>query len=149
MSLELTAELEGEKELSRTLGIATTKLKDFTPPLRKIEGEIEKSYQLNFSSRGGLFGGWAPRKPQYKNGRRVDTWPLMEKTGRLRSGYTSGLIGKTGLEISNDTSYFKYHQSNRPRTHLPRRVLLKLDQARKTFIVKSFQSYIISSLRGQ
>lgn len=141
MPIYLSAELEGEQQLSRRLGIIADGVEDFSPALENIEKELLHSVDANFSQRGGLFGGWVPRKDD-------NPWPLLEKTGELRGGFMSA-VKSDYLEIGNSVSYFKYHQSNQPRARLPRRVMLKIDQTRKVFITKAFQEYLVGLIQDQ
>lgn len=141
MPIYLDATLEGEQQLSRRLGIIADGVEDFSPAFERIEGELLHSVDSNFSQRGGLFGGWVPRKDD-------NPWPLLEKTGELRGGFMSA-IKSDYLEIGNSVSYFKYHQSNQPRARLPRRVMLKIDQTRKVFITKAFQEQLAGLIQGQ
>lgn len=141
MPILLTADIEGEKELSRKLGIVADGVEDFTPALENIEKELVHSIDQNFSQRGGLFGGWQARKDS-------NPWPLLENTGELRSGFVSA-VKSDYLEIGNYVPYFKYHQSNKPRAHLPRRVMMKIDQERKVFINKAFQEYLVKLIQAQ
>jgi phage gpG-like protein len=146
--MDLRFEVEGVPELSRRLMISADGISDFRTPLRQSGDELLRSFQLNFSERGRLFGGWAPRKPRYKNGVRVDTWPLLEKSGRMRNSFED-TITKNSVTLYNSAPYFAYHQSRMARARLPRRVMMKIDEERKTFIVKAFQAYILSVTRGQ
>jgi hypothetical protein len=145
--VQIVYEIEGERQLSRELGIASDHITDWSAPLTKIGSELLKTFDLNFSQRGALFGGWKPRKPQVVRGSRVDTWPLLEKTGHLRRSFNREQ-GRDWVAIQNTASYFKYHQSNKPRKVLPRRVMMMIDDARKMFIQRTFQEHIIYSTRG-
>jgi hypothetical protein len=66
--------------------------------------------------------------------------PLLERTGDLRHSFEDIMFDDYAV-IFNTAEYFKYHQSRAPRAKLPRRVMMKIDQARKQFIQKSFQKY--------
>lgn len=140
MPLLLQFEIEGEKQFSRRLSLMADGVEDFTEPLEKVEGEVMKSFDRNFAARGGLFGGWPPPAKNYGH-------PLLEKTGEMRGAFVS-VVSSDSVEFGNPTSYFKYHQSKEPRSKIPRRVMMKLDQQRRTFIVKAFQAYLIK-LTGQ
>lgn len=141
MAIQIDAELEGEHQLSRRLLVVADGVKDWQAPLRDIEGELLKSFQDNFDARGGLFGGWPARKKDYP-------WPILEKTGAMRDNFQSQ-IGNDFVRLYNPTDYFVYHQSNAPRSKLPRRVMMKLDQQRKMFIVKAFQNHIVDLLKAR
>lgn len=144
--VDLQVTLEGEKQVSRRLLIIADGISNFETPLKSIGGELQKTFQTNFAQQGTLFGGWAERKPQYRDGQRIDTWPLLNQTGALKSGFRQD-TSKTNLRIRNVVPYFKYHQSNQPRTRLPRRVMMKIDNERRNYIVKAFQKYIVDLKR--
>jgi len=146
--IELSVELEGEKQLSRRLLIVADGVTDFTDPLNKIGGELKKTFDDNFDDEGSLFGGWRERKPQYRDGIRIDTWPLLQKTGEMRQSFES-IVDKNSLTISNKAPYFVYHQSNKPRYKLPRRVMMKVDEERRQYIQKAFQAYLVSLMRSR
>lgn len=139
--MDITVTLEGETQVHRKLLIVADGITNFETPLKNIGGELQKTFQLNFAQAGGLFGGWAPRKQDYP-------WPILNKTGRMRQGFRQS-VNATTLLISNDVPYFKYHQSNQPRTRLPRRVMMKIDNDRRNFIIKEFQAYIVGLLRSK
>lgn len=142
ISLDIT--LEGDKLMSRALMVSADRLKDFTKPLTESAQLLQKSFQLNFDAQGAMFGGWAPRKPQMRHGARVDTWPLLEKTGTMRGSFYSDVAADTAV-LGNNSPYFKYHQSNAARTKLPRRVMMDINDANKVLIQKTFQQYLIDS----
>ncbi len=136
--MDLKVTLEGEAQVSRRLLIVSDGITDFTSPLRNIGSELQKTFQDNFSQQGALFGGWQERKKDYP-------WPILNKTGRLRQGFQQNL--GTELVIFNPVPYFVYHQSNKPRSKMPRRVMMKVDNDRRNFIVKEFQLYVVNLIR--
>lgn len=138
--ITLSASIEGEKQLSRRLMKIPDNIGSFREPLDKIGREVRLSVDANFSSRGALFGErWSPRKDSKPH-------PLLEKTGVMRNAFAQNL-GPAYVEIFNPTEYFKFHQSNKPRRKLPRRVMLKLDEIRKRFIVREFQAHVREAIR--
>lgn len=138
---DLSITLEGEQQLHRRLMIVTTGITDFSSPLKKIGSELQKTFQDNFAQDGGLFGGWQERTKDYP-------WPILQKTGRMRQSFVED-VNKQNIAITNTAPYFMYHQSNKPRKRLPRRVMMKIDEQRKTFIIKAFQEYIVGLTRGR
>lgn len=140
--VELSWSIEGEKQLSRRFNSIPLDLEQLAKPLGEIGTELMLATDANFSSRGSLFGEkWPARKKNYAH-------PLLEKTGMMRSNFQKRL-GPGYVEISNPTEYFKYHQSNKPRRVLPRRVMLKIDQIRKVFIIKAFQRHLHKTVTGR
>jgi len=140
--IQLSADIEGSKELSRRLLKIPADIGNFKVPLFKVDREVRISIEANYGSRGALFGErWAPRKDSKPH-------PLLEKTGRMRRSFESDL-GPDYVAITNSAEQFKFHQSAAPRKKLPRRVMMKLDELRKTFIVKTFQAHVKDALKGR
>ncbi len=137
--IELGVEVEGEKQLSRGLGLIAEDLDDFSKPLSKSSTLLLKTFDQNFRTRGGLFGKWAPRKT-------IRPWPLLEETGETRYGFISA-VTPSRLVIGNTSPKFKYHQSNKPRRKIPRRVMMMIDKQRKTEVVKYFQEFMVGIIR--
>lgn len=136
----LKATLEGGTEMSRRFNKIPQEIGNTKPLFFRIGREVRISVDSNFSSRGALFGQpWAKRKDNKSH-------PILEKTGRMRRSFNQRL-GDNYVEISNSAQQFKYHQSNKPRRKLPRRVMLKLDEIRRRYIVKTFQQHIRESLK--
>lgn len=139
--IELSVQLEGEKQLSRRLLNIPNDIGNFKRPLFRIGAEVRGSIDVNFSSRGTLFGAkWAPRKDNLPH-------PILEKSTRMRRNFKQNL-GTNYIEIYNPTPYFKYHQSNKPRRKLPRRMMMKIDRDRQIFIQKEFQRHIMEAMRS-
>lgn len=139
--LYLSGNLEGEQQLDRILGTMDGKFNDFREPLEQSKEQLLKTTSSNFSLGGHLMGGWRPRK-------RIYSHPILDKTGAMKNNFQSR-VTNTQMEIWNPTRYFKYHQSNKPRTRLPRRVMLKIIEADKVRISKFFQEYVIKATRGE
>jgi len=137
--LDISFSIEGEKQFHRRLLIVADGIDNYEAPLKNIGSELQKTFQLNFAQSGKLFGGWPKRTKSYP-------WPILQKTGRMRQSFKDN-AGKYELILWNTAPYFMYHQSNKPRYRLPRRVMMQIDQQRKTFIQKELQSYIIGLTR--
>jgi phage gpG-like protein len=137
----MTFEIEGEKQISAELGIAADHLEDFSEPMAKAADIMMDAVDDNFDKRGGRFGGWDPRKDTLPH-------PLLEKTGVMRKGFYKESTSDYAM-VGNDDDKFPYHQSNQPRTRLPRRVMLMIDARMRDEIFKAFQEYIVMSLRGR
>lgn len=137
--MDISAEIEGDKQVSRRLGIMADGVTNFREPMRDIAGELQKSFQDNFDSQGGLFqGGW----PKRQNEASYDH-PILDDSGHMRGGFRER-VGQWSATLWNVVPYFRYHQSNKARkTALPRRIMIKVDAQRKTFIVKAIQLYIV------
>lgn len=131
--------VEGDLQMSRMLLTGSIEINNMRRPLGQAREQLLSTTQLNFGVVGGLMGGWKPRA-------RIYSWPLLQRTGRMRSNFQSR-VDPNRMEIWNPTHYFKYHQSNRPRKRLPRRVMLKIIAQDKRRIQKFFQAHIQNALR--
>lgn len=133
--LVLTGTIEGGKEMSRRFVKMPDNISNWKAPLFRSGREVMVSIEGNYASRGAVFGErWAPRKDN-------NPWPILEKTGRMRRAFHPRM-GPDYVEITNSAEQFRYHQSAAPRKKLPRRVMMKLDEIRRRFIVREFQRHI-------
>ena len=128
----LTFEIEGEKQLVRRFRGIELKGRNWKSTFKKVGKDLTGLFGgAVFTSRGAVIGErWKPRKGG-------GTHPLLQKTGRMRRGFKFD-AKKDSLEIYNIMDYFPYHQSKKPRSRLPRRVMMKLDDKRKTQMMKTF-----------
>lgn len=138
---ELSANLEGQKQLDRRLKMIRVNLKSLFPAMKKTGAYLRDFIKGDvFDTRGGVIGEkWKPRKGG-------GSWPILEKTGKMRRSfkYTPKPLE---VKIFNTTDYFKYHQSRMPRRRLPRRIMMKLDKARKNHILQLFRKEINKLLK--
>jgi len=141
MYLEFT--IEGEKEVSAVLGFAADNIGDFRRPLYATGQLIMSDVETNYDRRGRLFsgGGWVPRKYERP-------WPLLENTRKLRRGFRK-VQTRDAIKVENNVDYFKYHQSNKPRKIIPRRVMLTIVPQTRTKIFKEFQKAAVEALQAR
>lgn len=139
--MKLQFEIEGRKELSRRLEKISNDSQNWQNTFEKVGLRLANFFGGEvFRTEGAVFG---------------EPWEaLSDSTVRqkLKKGYTpkplvaSGTMQKSfnynaapmSVEVFNPVDYFKYHQSNKPRKKLPRRIMMKLDEMRKQIIVKEF-----------
>ena len=137
--LELRWEIEGEEQLARRLRGIETSCNDFKPEFQKSVDFLRDFFGGKvFDTRGAVIG--EPWKPT------GNPWPILEKTGKMRRSFRSKADKMSGA-VWNAVDYFKYHQSNKPRRKLPRRVMMKLDNQRKNQIVKFFHEGLVKRVR--
>lgn len=141
--IEVNFTIDG-KQVHRALDFAAEDIGNLKKPMDEIASVQLKTFDLNFGSRGDMFGGWAPRKPRYSGGRRIDTWPLLERTGNMRKNFKKD-VGNTFARLYNPTSYFRYHQQGTER--IPQRVMMTLREQDGRMIVTTLQNYCIEVLR--
>lgn len=144
MALFLSWTIEGDTQLSRKLLFLSEGVKDWTPAFEDTASYLLEVFgQAVFESEGREIGeAWLPLSSWYAITKQA-RYPgagLLVATGLMKSSF-SALIQPNQLQIVNLADYFKYHQSNLPRTRLPRRAMMALANEQKTTIVRLFQAY--------
>lgn len=137
--------IEGETQLSRRLRIISSSIKDWTPAFEDTADALVKVFSVDaFDTEGQAFDEpWAALKPRYAARKAREGYgdkPILVKTGKMQKAFQS--LAKTDYaQVWNSTAYFKYHQSNQPRSKLPRRVMMKLAEDQRQMVVKIFHTY--------
>ena len=151
-SFQLQWSIEGDKELSRVLQGVSSKIKNLKRPFTDAADHLVKTFSTEvFDTQGAIIDmKWkrlSPRTVAMKARRGYPADPLIA-TGRMKSSFKS-VVSSDHAIISNDTDYFKYHQSNTTRTgNLPRRPMMKLAERQKQQVVKIFQLYLQEVIKG-
>lgn len=146
--MQITWNIQGTKELSRNLRGVSLEMQDWRAPLERIATTLINTFSGDvFKTRGSAIGArWAPLSPAtIARKARSGGSPLVE-TGAMRDSFEKAVTADTAT-IGNNTPYFAYHQSNQPRSRLPRRPMMKLGNNQKTMIVREFQKEFQSKLK--
>lgn len=152
MVLTLQWTLEGERQISRVLLDLDSNLKDFSEPFGRSAEYLKGVFSRDvFDSQGAAIGEKWKRLSPYtvaqKARKGFPSTPLIA-SGRMRESFKT-IVSSDQAVIYNTAEYFKYHQSNQPRSKLPRRVMMKISNNLKTEVVRFFQTYIQDSIRGR
>jgi len=139
--------IEGVPELSRILIREYRKVTDFKVPLQKASKFILADVERNFVTEGQLVGGWQKLTDATVAGRLKAGFggehPILQRTGALRRSFKAEISAKKAVVTSYGVSYFKYHQSRKPRTtELPRRAMLVLTNKTKENIQEVFNKFL-------
>lgn len=143
--------IDGEVQLSKILLGVSAAVQDWTPALSKSSEDLIEvlSYDVFETEGEAIDEVWAPLSPAYaKQKERI--YPgetILTASGLMRESFTS-LVDPTSLTIGNAMEYFKYHQSSAPRTKLPRRVMMRLNENMKDMVIKNFQTQMQEQLGG-
>ena len=123
--MKISFTLEGEKQISRNL--RGLKNKDLRKAFQKAGRKLVPFYKnAVFSSEGSVIGERWKGGPAYHG---------LIRTGSMRNDFHYETT-KYSLTLYNDTEYFRFHQSNKPRkSNLPRRVMFKLDEPRRQIVI--------------
>lgn len=144
MSISIEWNIEGGKELSRTLRGIGDGIKDWTPAFKETADDLASVFANEvFDTRGQVIGEkWPPLKPAYLAQKLKQGFPAdpLVKTGKMRASFQK-LFKADFAEVWNSAEYFKYHQSKQARKIIPRRVMMKLGEQQKQLVVKIFHTY--------
>lgn len=147
---QLSWNIEGEQQLSRKLLILAEKLDDWTPAFKETAYTLKSLFSNDvFSSEGGAINEkWSPlsKAYAYKKAQKYPGKGLLVATGKMQNSFMT-LYKSDMAAVWNEATYFKYHQSNKPRSKLPRRVMMKLAEAQKVQIVRIFNTYFQKAIK--
>lgn len=135
--MQLNVTIKGTPEALAKLAKLGAKLRNFQPELTEV-GKYLKGYYSgeSFLSQGGVFNQrWEPLKDATKI-QKMKKYPgkgPLERTGDMRNAFTYSAL-PTSLMVENTDPKFPYHQSSEPRTRLPRRVMIGVNDTIKTYV---------------
>ncbi len=144
MGLYISWTIEGDKQLSRQLLILASKVKDWSPAFQETALTLKNIFSDDvFKTEGAVIEEhWSPLKQAYA-ARKQKLYPgrgTLVATGTMKDGFLT-LWRPDMAQVWNEVEYFKYHQSNQPRTKMPRRVMMKLANAQKEAVVRIFNTH--------
>ena len=118
----------------------------------RIIGKEVTSYFSNqgFDSQGGVLGEkWPALSPAYKKykAKKYGSVIPLVRTKAMKRGFVYDSDAES-VTITNSAPYFAYHQSNEPRTKLPRRVMMKATPAVKTLVSGIIQDGLTNKIRS-
>ena len=137
--------IEGEQQLSRKLLLLASRVKDWTPAMEGTAEYLKGVFEGDvFETQGAAIDeNWSPlsKAYAYAKAKKYPGKGILEATGAMRSGFMT-LWRPDMAAVWNEVAYFKYHQSNQPRTsNLPRRVMMKLANTQREQVVRIFNTY--------
>jgi len=134
----LKVTVDGVREVNKKLAKISTGLKSLERPLDEITKEWMKEYDDNFQAQGRTLNQpWKPRVRSY-------SWPLLQKSGKLRAGFKRK-VKKDYAEIANNVKWAKYHQFGT--AFLPVRRLIDSTSKMVDFATKKINDYVKKIIR--
>lgn len=143
--LNLSFEVEGVKEMSRSIGQIADQVSDWTDAFKIVDSYMHDVFANDvFSTEGAIIGSpWDPLKPRTLQEKARKGYPkdILVRTGKMKNAFQNN-YGKDFAQMSNPTPYFKYHQSRtRGSRNLPRRAMLAFGDQQKVNIQKIFHTF--------
>ncbi len=138
-SINLT--LYGARETIQKLAQLEKWVTSFKSELKET-GEFVQDYYVKapFETEGTVYGSrWPKLSERYAKWKRKKFIgkPILERTGVMRKAFRYEASDHE-LVVDNPTEYFKYHQSSAPRTKIPRRQTIALNDQ---IIAKIYQIF--------
>lgn len=151
--LTITGHLEGEEVIQRKLEGLEERLSDMTPAWPAVLAVFRGIMKQAFATEGASTGSpWPQLKPSTVKQREREGFPgrhpILARTHTLERALTSEGGASVVVRmpryfaVAVDLDYFKYHQSKRPRTKLPRRAPINLTQDDKTRLLHPIRLYV-------
>lgn len=144
-----TVTITGDKAVLARLKRTEDGLADLSAPMGTLSKYLTRYYSQAFVSQGGVFDApWPRLNPHYevRKFKKYPGRPPLVKRGDMQRGFKAD-VGARSTVISNTAPYFKYHQSSAPRTKLPRRVMMAINDTVERQIFLIVNQYIRDQLR--
>ncbi len=145
MAFDLTWSIEGETQLVRRLQKIGDNVKNAQPAFKEASDNLKQIFANDvFNTQGAVIGEhWNPLSPRYLAQKVKAGYPAepLVRTGAMKNAFQT-IVKADSATVWNAIAYFKYHQSNKPRHVLPRRVMMKLGNEQKEMVVKVFHTYL-------
>lgn len=152
--IRITMVLEGEAIIDRVLAGIEERASNLRPAwpevVKAFQGIVAKAFATEGSSTGAP---WQPlaRSTQQQRKRMgfPPAHPILHRTGALERALTLGEGAYASMDaqslayrLSGEVDYFKYHQSTKPRTRLPRRAPVLLTADDRTALIHPVRLYL-------
>lgn len=155
--MQISVEVVGNKQLMRKLVRLGVDLKDYSTPMKEIGKQLANYYAgPAFLSQGAVFGKkWPKLSPAYQR-YKAKHYRTFANTMLVRSDSSDAMRNefesvstKTTAVIGNNAKYFKYHQSTAPRTKIPRRAMMGVNDPVRTIVKDILDDDIKKKLRSK
>lgn len=150
----VAAHLEGADVVMRRFQGIAANAEDVSPAFPEVQRAFFNVVRRAFETEGGstASGPWrslAERTTRERRAQGYDPFhPILQRTQTLMRSLTlpgadAVMIGAPKmLALGSGVDYFKYHQSNRPRTKIPRRAPVDVTQADKHELLRPIVNHI-------
>lgn len=152
--MQFTVRITGDKETIAYLQSVRHELDDMSKPMRKIGSELKDFFSNDvFATQGGAIGERWPAlapstiKQKSKRYRAFSVVPLV-RTGKMKESFFFK-ADKTSVTIGNNAPQFIYHQSSAPRTKIPYRPMLAINESVRSIAQDIIQSHVDEIIRGR
>ena len=150
MALQISWTIEGEKQLSRRLRGIGKEMGDWRPAFKKASENLKRIFSNEvFATQGRVIQErWAPLSRAYalRKVQRFGNRGTLVASGKMQRSFKSQ-FNADSARVWNAVAYFQYHQSNQPRSRIPRRIMMKLGVDQREMVVKVFHTQFIKKIK--
>lgn len=150
-SQTVTITVTGLEDVQRKLKNLSQATSDLSPVMGDVGQYLSRFFSSEvFASRGGVIGEpWAPLSARYAalKAKQYPGRPPLVRTGVMQRSFKYDK-GAHFARIYNNSPVFDYHQSNSPRSKMPERVMMKVDDAREREIGRLIEKFINDKIGG-
>lgn len=143
--MQVNVTITGDKELADKLKRLGTSFFDFSQAMRTIGAEAARYYaNQGFASQGGVFQKiWSPLNQNYavRKSKLYRGRPPLVASGTMQNSFEYQ-YGPQQVAIGNSAPYFKYHQSALPRTRLPRRAVMGINEPIRQMVIDTISASV-------
>lgn len=143
MNISIT--VRGDKEVKAKLRRLGASIYDMKRAMQLIGRDVGNYFSTQgFASQGGVFGSpWRQLNRRYaiRKAAEYPGRPPLVKTGEMKNSFEFE-PGTNSVIIGNSSTHFKYHQSTLPRTRLPRRQMMGINEPVKRIIRQHIQDEV-------
>lgn len=147
--LGLTVEITGSDEELAKIRRLGDSFSDFSDAMRTVGDELVKYFSGQaFASQGGVYGDqWPELNPVYAQQKAKDYpgRPILVKTGEMQQNFVAN-TNSTSAEITNTSPQFIYHQSTAPRSKIPRRAMMEVNDDVHNIIQQIFEDDVAKKI---
>jgi len=153
--LNITLEIEGEKQLSRALGIYAKNVKDLRGVWPDLQEDFLEGERKIFKDQRTTKGKWKRLSSPYREwkAKRFRGRGILIATGNLMGSLTKAkhpnhffVASKKGMTIGSAVPYASYHQTGTSK--MPKREVIRLRKEQKSRWPKLIHQFIVESGQG-
>lgn len=150
--LSMSITIRGSKETKAKLKRLGSSLYELKPEMADIGAKAAEYYSnQGFASQGGVFGArWAALSPRYA-AIKAKLYPgrgMLVRTGKMQDSFTYAASNNQVI-VGNSAPYFKYHQSTLPRSKMPRRASMGVNDPVRQMVRTIIEAGIRKKLRAK
>lgn len=146
----ISISIDGAAEAAKRIGTVSSAVQDLHPVMGEIGKYLSRFFASEvFASRGSVIGEpWPALNARYavQKAKRYPGRPPLVRTGVMQRNFVF-ISGATFARVTNKDPKFNFHQSDAPRSKMPERIMMKVDEARAREIARMVGRFLDQAAR--